>query len=139
MNGRDIGMARTGRRQTVRRWRTPEVWEDIPTGAKVTVGDELVFAWLPPDWTAPMLVRGLVVSAGVERRSWFVAVDSTSGRQGTWYVRLRRGQLAGTPHEPCDPQWWLANPPCDTAGVRVERARTDSVEGQMSLFDEDAS
>ena len=138
MNGRDIGMARTGRRGTVR-WRSPVVWEDIPAGAKVAAGDELVFAWLPPGWTAPLVIRGLIVSAAVERRSWFVAVDSACGRQGTWYVRLRRGQLAGTPHEPDDPQWWLTHPPCDTVGVCVERARTDSVDGQMSLFDEDAS
>ena len=129
----------TGRRQTVRRWRTPVVWQDIPSGAKVAAGDQLEFAWLPPGWTIPLMVHGLVVSAGVERRSWFVAVDSTSGRQGIWYVRLRRGMLTGTPHEPCDHEWWLANPPCDTLGVRVERRRTEAVDGQMRLFGEDAS
>ncbi|MCB9425350.1 MAG: hypothetical protein H6527_09815 [Actinobacteria bacterium] len=78
MNGRDIGMARTGRRQRVRRWRSTVVWEDIPTGAKVAAGDELVFAWLPPGWTIPLMIRGLVVSAGVERRSWFVAAKTPS-------------------------------------------------------------
>ncbi len=139
MNGRDIGMARTGRRQTVRRWRSPVVWEDIPAGAKVAAGDELVFAWLPPGWAAPLMVHGLVVSAGVERRSWFVAVDSTSGRQGTWYVRLRRGQLAGTPHEPDDQDWWLTQPPGDTLPLQVDNPGAEQADDQLSLFDKDAS
>ncbi len=85
------------------------------------------------------MVRGLVVSAGVGRRSWCVAMDSAGRRQDTWHVRLRRGQLAGALHDLRDQHWWLPHPTCDTVRVRVERARTDSVDGQMRLFDEDAS
>ena len=84
-------MGKAGRRQPQRQLRTPQVWADIPTGARVAVGDELAFSWQPARWTAPLTVHGLVLSAGVERRSWFVAVDSESGRQGTWYVRLNAG------------------------------------------------
>ncbi|MCB1998886.1 MAG: hypothetical protein KDG57_23920, partial [Rhodoferax sp.] len=81
-------MGKVGRRQPVRQLRTPQVWADIPAGARVVPGDVLVFDWQPPGWTSPLTVHGLVLSAGVERRSWFVAVDSQGGRQGTWYVRL---------------------------------------------------
>ena len=132
-------MGKVGRRQPVRQLRTPQVWADIPTGARVAVGDELAFSWQPASWTAPLTVHGLVLSAAVERRSWFVAVDSESGRQGTWYVRLHNNVLVGLPREPADPQWWLANPPSHMTAVQAQRPETGDVEGQLSLFDEDAS
>lgn len=132
-------MGQAGRRQPTRRLRTTQVWEDIPARARVAAGDVMVFAWQPCGWTGPLTVHGLVLSAGVERRSWFVAVDSQGGRQGTWYVRLHRGALIGVPREPADEQWWLMNPPSGVVPVQVQRPRTGAMDGQMPLFDEDAS
>ena len=124
----------------MRRLRTPQVWENIPARARVAPGDVLVFAWQPPGWTGSLTVHGLVMSAGVERRSWFIAVDSQVGRQGTWCVRLHRGALIGLPLEPTDEQWWLMNPPSGVVPVRVQqRRRPDGVGGQIPLFDEDVS
>lgn len=134
------GRRQTVRRQTVRRLRTPGVWENIPAGARVAIGDELVFAWLPPGWSAPLTVRGLVVSAGAQRRSWFVAVDSTCEQQGTWHVRMRSdGSLLGEPHTPADEHWWLQNPPSALEPLSRQRTRNGIPAGQLPLFGDDDS
>lgn len=126
------------RQQAGRALRTPTTWEDIPTGARVFAGDVLVFDWRPAGWTGTCSVHGLVLASGVENRSWFVAVDSHSGRQGTWYVRWRRRQFIGVPHDPADDDWWLTNPPSDLdlVQIQVRDGRGVDPDGQLLLFED---
>lgn len=128
-------MGKTGRRYgaIVEVQRT---WTLIPARATVRVGDVLLFSWQPPGWSAPATVQGRVISDAARRRSWFVAVDSQSGRQGVWLVRMgSRRSLDGEPYSPMGENWWLENPPFELSPLSKHQRPTDSCKGQLPLFE----